>query len=75
MKPFNWVDFKKYVIQHEIDRNIILAKAGTNTDFKNLHPDWISQAQNKNFIDLRKKVEASMIKYQENAMARRQKFV
>ncbi len=71
--PFSWDQLKKQVVQDKIDRAIIMAKNGTNPDFKILHPDWVRDAQSKNFTDLRIKITKDIEKRQEKAILRRQK--
>ncbi len=49
----------------EVRRNKTMAISGTNKDFKKDHPDWIAQAQQKNFIDLESKTIQKVLKKQE----------
>ncbi len=72
---FSWDQTKKDAIAMKVRRAVTMAKVGKNTDFKLAHPDWVRDAQNKNYIDLKKKVTDSVVKRQELAMARRQKLV
>lgn len=69
-----WTELKKNAIDKKIERAILMAKAGVNKDFAIQHPDWIKQAQTKNFTDLRIKVKQAVEKSQEIAKARRDKL-
>ncbi len=73
--PFSWDEARASIIAKKIQRNITFAKVGTNKDFKISHPDWVSQAQTKNFVDLKKKVKESVMKQQDLAIIRRLKLV
>ncbi len=59
----------------KIDRNITLAKAGNNSDFKLAHPDWVREAQQKNYIMLKKVTTELVQKHQSDALKRRQKLI
>ncbi len=72
---FSWTEVKKKVVEKKIERAIIMAKVGQNTDFKLQHPDWVRDAQSKNYTDLKKKVREQVERKQENEIKRRQKFV
>ncbi len=51
-----------------------MAKAGTNRDFKAVHPDWVSQAQQNKYTDLELKVKQNVKKFQDIALARSRKL-
>jgi len=71
---FSWKDMKERAIQVKIERAMTMAKKkDVNPDFKLQHPDWVSQAQNNNFTDLKKKVRQMVENQQAIAMARRTK--
>ncbi len=54
---FSWKHAKEEAIKVKIRRAIIMATAGVpNPDFKIRHPEWIQQAQSKNFSELKKKI-------------------
>ncbi len=72
---FSWDRMKETAIQLKIERAITMAqKKNVNPDFKIQHPDWVAQAQNNDFIDLKKKVRALIEKQQKTAMDRRFKI-
>ncbi len=71
---FSWKRMKEYAVETKIRRAITMAsKQDVNPDFKLAHPDWVSQAQQNNFTDLRKKVKELVEKQQAIAMKRRDK--
>jgi len=49
------------------------SKKDVNPDFKIQHPDWVSQAQNQNYTDLKAKIKTLIEKQQQRAQARRLK--
>ncbi len=74
LMPFSWEKAKKQAIDIKIRRAITMARAGTNDDFKILHPDWVRDAQSGKFIDLKLKVKQKVEKTQELAIKRREKI-
>ncbi len=74
MHKFSWEAAKKEAIIREIEIEMIHAKRGDKED-KLKHPDWVTQAQTNNFVDLKKKVREQMENLQDNAMQRRLKRV
>ncbi len=72
---FSWETMKKTAIDTKIRRAKTMAIVGSNPDFKLAHPDWVRDAQTKNFTILIKKVREDAIKQQEVAMRRRLKLV
>ncbi len=77
--PFSWDMAKERTIKKAIDRAIILAGGKqsdslANTDFKILHPDWVSQANKKDFTVLSKTIRENMKKVQDRALERRAKI-
>jgi len=76
MAGFSWKAFKEEAIKLKIERAITMVSGDTpNTDMAIAHPDWVRQAQTKNFTDLRAKVRLQMEKDQARAQARRDKLV
>ncbi len=71
---FSWEKLKERAIEKKISRAITMAKVGTNNDFRILHPDWIREAQNKQFSNLKKQVRDAVEKQQAVYMARRVKL-
>jgi len=74
-EPFSWDLAKREAIKSKIERNITLAKAGLNDDFKLAHPDWVRDAQKKNFTVLITKVREDVKKQQDLALKRQLKLV
>ncbi len=73
---FSWKKAKEDAIKLKIQRAIIMAsKKDVNPDFAIEHPDWVRQAQENKFTDLRAKVRLKVEKEQERAQARRDKLV
>ncbi len=70
---FSWKQDKINTINKKIERAITQAKAGSNPDFKLQHPDWVRDAQNKDFTNLKKVVKEQTEKYQLKAQQRRDK--
>ncbi len=66
---------RKRAIETKIRRAITMAKVGTNPDFKLAHPDWVREAQTKNFTALKKQVLELIEKKQATAMKRRMKTI
>ncbi len=71
---FSWEKLKERAIEKKISRNITMAKVGTNNDFRIAHPDWIREAQNKQFSNLKKQVRDAVEKQQAVYLARRIKL-
>ncbi len=61
---FSWEVAKKNAIDTKIRRAKTLAIVGSNPDFKLQHPDWVRDAQSKNFTMLIKKVREETEKKQ-----------
>ncbi len=61
-------------IATEVRRNKTMAINNNNTTFAIMHPDWIREAQNKNFIQLEKTTKEYMQKSQKLARDRRTKL-
>ena len=70
--PFSWDNYKKRMIEHEVEVSIQRAKRGSAED-KRLHPDWVRDAQKKDFTMLTKQVRESIAKYHADALTRRLK--
>ncbi len=70
--PFSWEKYKANVIKNEIARAMTQAKRGSAQD-KLDHPDWVREAQNNNYMNLKKVVREKFEKYQEDALLRRLK--
>ncbi len=70
---FSHTAIKKQAINIKIRRAMTMAKAGSNSDFKILHPDWVRDAQNDNYTNLKKMVKEDMEKRQKQAQDRRDK--
>ncbi len=67
---------KEEAIKIKIRRAMTMAaKKEVNPDFAILHPDWVRQAQQNNYTDLKAKVKLQVEKDQERAQARRDKLV
>ncbi len=60
-------------IKVKIRRARTMAIAGSNPDFKLSHPDWVRDAQSKNFTQLEKIVKEQCDKYAQRAQQRRDK--
>ncbi len=73
--PFSWDQMKKDTVDIKIARAIAMAKTATNSDFKILHPDWIAESNNPSpkFTDLKLKVKAKVVKFQDRAIQRRKR--
>ncbi len=75
MPGFSWKDFKKEVVNVKIARAITMAeKKNVNPDFAIAHPDWVKQAQSRDFVDLKRKIKEQVERYQAIALARRKKI-
>ncbi len=72
---YSAIEARKAAIETKIRRAMVMAKVGTNPDFKIAHPDWIREAQTKNFTALKKQVTELIEKKQGTAMKRRLKQV
>ncbi len=72
---YSHVQFKENAIIVKIRRAKTMANAGNNPDFKLQHPDWVRDAQNKNYTSLIKKVTDDTKKRQEIYIRRRLKLV
>ncbi len=70
---FSWKQAKIDAVDVKIRRAITMANAASNPDFKMQHPDWVRDAQNKNYTNLKKVVKEKCEKYQQKAQARRDK--
>ncbi len=70
-----WDKVKKRAVETEVRRAIVMAKGNLNPDFDVAHPDWVREAQNNNYINLKKKVRESIEKSQARAVERRNKLV
>ncbi len=72
--PFSWDKAKKQTVDHKIARAISMARAGSNHDFKIAHPDWVREAQKKNYIALKISIKDLVEKQQKASMLRRDKL-
>ncbi len=72
-KGFSWKAEKDYAVSVKVERAKTMALAGSNSDFKLKHPDWIRDAQSKNYTKLVTDVTVKTRKYQDNAQRRRDK--
>ncbi len=70
---FSWKQMKKDAIEHKLKRAIIMAKSGSNPDFKIAHPDWVRDAQKNDFVNLKKVITEKVQKQQDYAIAKRDK--
>ncbi len=76
MAGFSWKDMKEQAVNIKIRRAMTMAtNPNVNPDFAIEHPDWVRQAQSKNYTDLKAKVRQKVEKDQERAQARRDKLV
>jgi len=76
---FSWKTEKEIAIAIAIRRARILAGGASpesmaNPDFKIQHPDWVRDANNKNFTQMDKIVREGVLKQQKIAMDRRAKY-
>ncbi len=72
---FSWEQAKINAVAVKIRRAKTMALSGENPDFKLKHPDWVRDAQTKNFTILNKKVKEEAEKYQQTYARRRLKLV
>ncbi len=72
---FSWDQAKQYAIETKVRRAIIMSQGNINSDCDVLHPDWVKQAQTKNYIDLKKKITEKVKRKQDLTMKRRHKLV
>ncbi len=70
---FSWKQAKIDAIETKIRRAITMANNGNNPTFKLQHPDWVRDAQTKNYTQLKKQVKEQMEKRQNAVMDRRVK--
>ncbi len=70
---FSWKQAKIEAVDLKIERAITMANSATNSDFKILHPDWVRDAQKKDYTLLKKQVREKIEKYQNKAQQRRDK--
>ncbi len=70
---FSWKQEKLNTIDLKIQRAITMANSATNPDFKALHPDWVRDAQKKDYTLLKTQVKEKCLKYQVKAQQRRDK--
>ncbi len=72
---FSWKAIKKEAIRIKIERAMTMAKhKNVNPDFAIQHPEWVREAQNNNYTDLKKKVTEVIERQQAQAQARRDKI-
>ena len=73
--PFSHKRMREIAIATKIRRAITMAsKKYPNKDFKAQHPDWVRDAQNKNFTNLTKIIKDEVQKKQQRALDRRDKI-
>ncbi len=72
--PFSWVQAKKNAIDKKIQRAITLSKGNINPDFDVQHPDWLRDAQNDNYTNLKKQIKEKIIRQQDRIQKRRDKL-
>jgi len=72
---FSWKQAKLDAIATEIRRNKTMAINGNNPDFKLKHPDWVRDAQQKNYTQMEKITKEYMQLKQKQAQSRRDKLV
>jgi len=70
---FSWKQLQIEAILAEIRRNKTMSINASNPDFKLRHPDWIRDAQNKNFTQLVKDTTKVMQAKQHLALDRKLK--
>ncbi len=70
---FSWKQAKIEAIDLKIQRAITMANAGSNPEFKLKHPDWVRDAQKKDYTLLKTQVKDKVLKYQNQAIQRRDK--
>ncbi len=68
---FSWKQDKKDAIEMKIRNAIAMADSATNPTFKLEHPDWVRDAQKKDYTLLKKQVKDLTEKNQKRAMDRR----
>jgi len=72
---FSWEQAKIDAVALKIRRAKTMAVVGSNPDFKLKHPDWVRDAQKKDFTLLNKKVKEEAEKFQQQYAKRRLKLV
>ncbi len=72
-KGFSWKQMKIEAVDMKIRRAITQSNSATNPEFKKDHPDWVRDAQKKDYTLLKTKVKEKALKYQLFAQARRDK--
>ncbi len=75
LMPFSWEESKKRAIKHIIQQQKYIALAGENKDFKMAHQKEVSDAVQKNFVELTKRVTLDLTSKQLSALKRRDKLV
>ncbi len=73
MTGFSWKQDKLDMIDLKIRRAMVMAKSGSNLEFKILHPDWVRDAVKDDYTLLKKVVREDMVKRQKQSMDRRRK--
>ncbi len=72
---FSWKIAKERAIIDEIEYCKTQCRGKTpNTDMKMKHPDWVRDAQTKNWAQLEKQVREYMVKRQNDVMIHRKKL-
>ncbi len=71
---FSRSQLNKDILKIELERAKIQAIRG-DPETKKTHPDWVTNAQAKNFTGMEKEVTDRIIKHQAKAISRRQKLV
>ncbi len=72
--PFSWALAKKEGLKHKIDRAMLMSNNHINPDFDIKHPDWVRDAQNKNYTNLKKIIKEQVEKQQAQVLKRREKL-
>ncbi len=71
---FSWIKVKENAIAVKVRRAKTMAKGNINPDFDKAHPDWVRDAQNKNYTSMTKIVSDNAKKFQDIAYKRRMRF-
>ncbi len=71
---FSWIKAKENAIAVKVRRAKTMAHGNINPDFDKAHPDWVRDAQNKNYSSLTKIVTENAKRFQDIAYQRRMRF-
>ncbi len=62
-------------LEIKVRRAKTMSKGNVNPDFDKAHPDWVRDAQNKNYTSMSKIIRDNAKKFQDLALARRMRFI